>query len=159
MSRSMYYEDFELPFHIRSTGRTITETDLTMQSMLSGDWAPIHCDEVYARGTRFGRRILAGVFGLSLVAGVYTRWGIFEESGIAMLSIDDWRFHQPIFIGDTLCVEMVIAGKHLTKNGNCGVLERDLSIINQEGEVVQSGRSPLLVARRGGAVAAELRQV
>lgn len=45
-------------------GRTLTETDLSMSSMLGGDWHPIHSDEIYARSRGLKGRLFHGAFGL-----------------------------------------------------------------------------------------------
>src|SRR5690606_8993861 len=41
-SHSLYFEDFHAGQAFESGARTITEADLTIFSMLSGDWNPIH---------------------------------------------------------------------------------------------------------------------
>lgn len=143
--KSLFYEDFEVGQVFDSPGRTVTETDLSLFCMLSGDWHPLHSDEEYAKTTQFGRRVVGGVFGVALVTGAMSRWGIFEASVIAMLSIGDWRFAGPIYVGDTLSVRMTIAGKRLTKSGSVGIIDRDFEIRNQRGEIVQSGRSDALI--------------
>src|SRR3546814_5907496 len=85
---TLFYEDIEVGAVYRSGGRTVTDADNTFFCMMSGDWNPIHANEAYARETRFGQRIVAGLFGLSLITGAMNQWGIFEESAIAMLNID-----------------------------------------------------------------------
>jgi acyl dehydratase len=149
---TLYYEDIEIPTRLVSTGRTVTEADATMFCMLSGDWNPLHCDEEYARGTQFGRRVVGGIFGITLLTGMFTRWGVFELSAIAMLSLERWDFRAPIFIGDTLHVEMAITGKRLTSRGDRGIVDREFSLINQDGAVVQHGRSPMMIALRPAAM-------
>lgn len=143
--KSLFYQDFEVGQGFDSPGRTVTETDLSLFCMLSGDWHPLHSDEEYAKTTQFGRRVGGGVFGVALVTGAMGRWGIFEASVIAMLSIGDWRFVGPIYVGDTLSVRMTIAGKRLTKSGSVGIIDRNFEIRNQRGETVQSGRSDALI--------------
>ena len=143
--KSLFYQDFEVGQVFDSPGRTVTETDLSLFCMLSGDWHPLHSDEEYAKTTQFGRRVVGGVFGVALVTGAMGRWGIFEASVIAMLSIGDWRFVGPIYVGDTLSVRMTIAGKRLTKSGSVGIIDRNFEIRNQRGEIVQSGRSDALI--------------
>ncbi|MGB3041662.1 MAG: MaoC/PaaZ C-terminal domain-containing protein [Xanthobacteraceae bacterium] len=145
---SLFYEDFEVGQVFDSPGRTVTDTDLSMFCMLSGDWHPLHSDEEYAKTTQFGRRVVGGVFGVALVTGAMSRWGIFEESVIAMLSIDGWRFAGPIYVGDTLRVRMTITGKRLTKSGSTGIIDREFEIRNQRDELVQSGRSDALIKLR-----------
>ncbi len=64
--RSMYFEDFQPGQTFESTGRTITEADLTLFSMLSGDWNPIHADAEFAKGTRYGQRVVHGALGIAI---------------------------------------------------------------------------------------------
>lgn len=146
--KSLYYEDFDDGQIFDSPGRTVTDTDLSLFCMLSGDWHPLHSDEEYAKTTQFGRRVVGGIFGVAIVTGAMSRWGIFEESVVAMLSIGEWRFLGPIFVGDTLSVRMSIIGKRLTKSGTSGIIDREFEIRNQRGEVVQRGRSDALIKLR-----------
>ncbi|MGX9443312.1 MaoC/PaaZ C-terminal domain-containing protein [Nitrobacteraceae bacterium UC4446_H13] len=145
---SLFYDDFEVGQIFDSPGRTVTDTDLSMFCMLSGDWHPLHSDEEYAKTTQFGRRVVGGVFGVALVTGAMSCWGIFEASVIAMLSIDGWRFAGPIYVGDTLRVRMTITGKRLTKSGSTGIIDREFEIRNQRDELVQTGRSDALIKLR-----------
>ncbi|MCO5089660.1 MaoC/PaaZ C-terminal domain-containing protein [Bosea sp. (in: a-proteobacteria)] len=147
-THTLYYEDIEAGRVFVSTGRTVTEADSTMFCMLSGDWNPLHCDEEFARSTPFGKRVVGGIFGITLLTGMFTRWGVFELSALAMLSLDNWKFHAPILIGDTLHVRMTITGKRLTSKPGRGVIERFFEIVNQNGVVTQSGDSAMLIACR-----------
>jgi acyl dehydratase len=74
--------------------------------------------------------------------------GIFEESAIAMLNIRDWAFRGPIFVADTLTIEMELVGKRLTSRGDSGIVEREFRLRSQSGEIVQSGSSDMMIARR-----------
>jgi acyl dehydratase len=145
---SLFYEDFDVGQTFDSPGRTVTDADLSLFCMLSGDWHPLHSDEEYAKTTQFGRRVVGGVFGVALLTGAMSRWGIFEQSVIAMLSISEWRFLGPIYVGDTLIVRMTILDKRLTKNRTTGIIDRGFTISNQRGEVVQEGRSDALIKLR-----------
>jgi acyl dehydratase len=59
----------------------------------------------------------------------------------------EWKFHQALRIGDTIRSRSRTAAKRSLKEG--GVIFEDREILNQRGEVVQSGRLTLLVAKRG----------
>jgi acyl dehydratase len=58
----------------------------------------------------------------------------------------EWRFLQPARIGDTIRSRSRTHSKRPMREGGIIVEERD--ILNQRGEIVQSGRLTLLVARR-----------
>ena len=142
---TLYYEDIEVGSVYRSGGRTVTEADNTFFCMMSGDWNPIHANAVYARDSRFGQRIVAGLFGLSLITGAMNQWGIFEESAIAMLNIRDWTFRKPILIGSTITIQMHIVAKRLTSNGRSGIVERRFDLIDENNEILQSGYSDMMI--------------
>ena len=44
MSKSVYFEDFEIDLSRTTTGRTITETDIVMHAGQTGDFYPHHMD-------------------------------------------------------------------------------------------------------------------
>jgi len=81
--------------------RTFTTTDQRDFAALSGDWNPMHVDEVAARRTLFGRPVVHGVHGML--------WGLSQlpESLLSShtLSSIEARFMQPIHPGDEIeCV-------------------------------------------------------
>lgn len=147
---TLYYEDIEIGRKFTSSGRTISEADNTFHCMTTGDWNPIHCNEEYAKTTPYGQRIVGGLFGLSLITGAMTQWGVFEKSAIGMLNVRDWIFKLPIFIGDTITIEMEIVDKRLTSRGDRGILQRRFDLRNQRQEMVQSGFCDMMIARRQG---------
>ena len=54
----------------KSSGRTVTETDVVMFAGLTGDYNPLHIDHEYVKDTPFRRPIAHGLLGVSLVAGL-----------------------------------------------------------------------------------------
>lgn len=58
----------------------------------------------------------------------------------------EWRFHLPLRVGDTIRSRSRTAAKRSMREG--GVIFEERDILNQRGEVVQSGRLTLLVAKR-----------
>jgi acyl dehydratase len=148
VSGGLFYEDLTTGQRYVSGARTVTETDLVMFSMLSGDWNPIHADEVFSSATNFGRRVVHGLFGMALLTGLMDRAGWFATSGIAMLGVDGWRFVTPIFVGDTLHVVMEIQEVRLASSRDRGIAGRRFTLVNQRDEVVQEGDIPMLIACR-----------
>jgi len=145
---TMYLEDFEKDQIFRSAARTVTETDLTMFSMVTGDWNAIHSDAEFAAGTQFGQRLVHGLFGTSLMFGFMHQLGIFEGSALALLNIKDLSFQKPILIGDTLRLELTILSTRLTSDGKRGVVGRRFRLFNQKNEVLQDMTSDVLVLSR-----------
>ncbi|MEK7446319.1 MAG: dehydratase, partial [candidate division NC10 bacterium] len=58
----------------------------------------------------------------------------------------EWRFLRPARVGDTIHSRSRTVTKRPMREGGIIVEERD--ILNQRGEIVQSGKLTLLVARR-----------
>jgi acyl dehydratase len=144
----MFFEDFSVGQTFTSQGRTITETDVVLFAAWSWDTNPPHTDSESMKDSRFGERIAHGMLGLSVAMGLASRLGIFEDSSIALLGVDGWRFHAPIRIGDTVYVTIEITGTRLTSAGDAGILSRRFTLTNQGGTLVQSGDIGLMVATR-----------
>jgi acyl dehydratase len=83
-----------------------------------------------------------------VATGLLDRLGTFSGSAIAMLGIDGWKFTAPVFIGDTIHLELTIVSVRPSRSKpDRGVVERQFDLVNQRGEVVQSGRIDVLVRR------------
>ena len=143
-----HLEDFELGEILMTSRRTITETDLVVYTGLSGDFNPLHTDEVFAQDTEFGTRIAQGALGLSVALGLVSQTGLLNGTAVGFLSIDHWRFLGPIRPGDTIQVRAKVTVVRRTSKGDRGVLVRTLDIVNQDGTVVQQGDIAVLVKCR-----------
>ena len=129
-----------------SQSRTITETDVVNFAGLSGDYNQIHTDAEFARSSGYGQRVVYGLLGLSVATGLLDRTGVFSGSAIAMLGISSWKFTAPVFIGDTLTLELTILAVHPSRSKpDRGVVERLFELKNQHGKVVQTGHIDILV--------------
>ncbi|HEX3503978.1 MAG TPA: MaoC/PaaZ C-terminal domain-containing protein [Xanthobacteraceae bacterium] len=138
-----------------SNARTLTETDLVMFCMMMGDWHAIHADEQYAKDTRIGRRMFHGTFGISLAIAQSADLLPLSNRIIAALGIKDWSFKAPLFIGDTVHTELVIAGTRVASDGRRGVLSRTLRLVKHDATVAQEGLAELLVELEAGGNARE----
>jgi acyl dehydratase len=148
--RGVYYlDDLEPGQRFVTASRTITEADVVTFAGLSGDYNQIHTDAEFAKSSIYGQRVVYGLLGLSIATGLLDRLGIFSGSAIAMLGIDGWKFTAPVFIGDTVHVELEVLGVHpsLSKPDR-GVVERRFELINHRGEICQTGRIDVLVRRQ-----------
>lgn len=153
MPTTLYFEDFHRGQVFDSSGRTITETDLTMFSMLSGDWNPIHADAEFARDTRFGQRVVHGALGIALATGMLHQLGVFDKSAVAMMSLQNWTFTAPIFVGQTLRLRMEILETEPGTSRRVGRVNRRLQLIDQTGALIQEGTTDVLVLKRAAPAA------
>jgi acyl dehydratase len=150
---TMYFEDFQAGQVFETAARTITETDLTLFSMLTGDWNPVHADAEFARATPFGERLVHGAYGIGLAIGLLHPLGLFEKSVVAMLGISDWQFKKPILVGSTLRLRLSIVDTEPSRSGRKGRVGRYFELLDQTGDVVQAGRGDVLVLTRSAAEA------
>jgi acyl dehydratase len=146
--QGMYFEDFEVGQQVRSPGRTITEADIVAFAGLSGDFNGIHTDSEYAQKTNFGQRVAHGLLGLSIASGLLVRTGVLEGTVIAFREIKEWKFSQPIFIGDTIHVLLEVVEKKALPRLGGGSLLLGINVQNQSDETVMRGKWSVLVLSR-----------
>lgn len=118
-----YYEALSVGQKIRhSLGRTVTEMDNTLFSMLTMNTQPLHTNEDFASKTEFGRRIVNGLFSLGLVTGL-TVADLTEGTIVANLGYDNIRHPNPLFHGDTVYAESEVLEKRESKSRpNVGIV-------------------------------------
>jgi 3-hydroxybutyryl-CoA dehydratase len=138
-----YFEYFEVGERWESRGRTITETDLVMFSALTGDYYPLHTDIEYAKNTPFKQRIAHGMLVLSFATGL-TKMD--PDIVVANYGIDKLRFIKPVFIHDTIHVELEVLDLEDKGNGT-GVVTVKQSTVKQTGEVCIVGISKGLIKK------------
>lgn len=86
--------------------KTITEADGALYIAATGDFGPVHVDDSYAAGTRFGKRLAPGI----MVAGICTSVLTAELAGTLGVSIEDrFWFTGPVFYGDTVLFRVWIS--------------------------------------------------
>jgi len=135
----MYFEEFEIGQTIETAGRTITESDVVRFAGLSGDYNQIHVDQEYSKLTQFGQRVAHGLLVLSIASGLSVQTGVMEGTVVAFREISEWKFSKPVFIGDTIHVEMEVVDMKEYRRIGTGALVIDVRVINQQGEVVMRG--------------------
>ncbi len=116
-----YYEDFEPGRTIVTPGRTITEADIAAFAGLSGDFNPLHTDEVFAREAGLGGRIAHGPMVLGMAFGLGARAGLFDETVLGLLGVQ-WTFEQVVRPGDTLRASIVVLDMRTTRRPDRGIV-------------------------------------
>jgi acyl dehydratase len=143
-----YFEDFTVGTEFETVGRTITETDFVMHSALSGDWTELHTNTEYVNGTQFEGRIAQGPMTFVQATGLIYRSGIVERTAIAFLGMNYMDLPNPVYIGDTLSLEMVVTEQKELSRDDAGLVVLDCTLTNQEGTVVLEGDVKFLIERR-----------
>ncbi len=141
----LYFEDIEIGAVMETRGRTITEADIVQFAGLTGDYNPMHTDAEYMKSSAFGQRIAHGMLTLSYAVGQAYQLGFMERTVIAFRGLE-MKFSLPVFIGDTLHVELVVREKTEARRMGGGWVVLDVKIINQAGKTVQSGNWTVLLA-------------
>ena len=146
MKRS-FYEDYAVGDEFITPARTVTEADVTIFAALSGDYNRLHTDAEYAAQGPFGERIAHGLLGLSIVIGLAFRTEIDPDAAVAFLGLS-WKFSGPIKFGDTIHAIIKIDGMRPTRDPARGIIVQATQLLNQRGEIIQSGELTLMVKRR-----------
>lgn len=115
--------------------RTITAEEVDAFGHLSGDLNPLHMDDSFAARSPFGRRVVHGLFTGALVSTTHTA---LTGPGYAYVG-QELKFLGPVFIGDTVNVEVTVVGKKDAKR----ILILDTVVSKQNGEKVMGGLSAL----------------
>ena len=144
-NQGMYFEEFEVGQRITSPGRTITEADVVAFAGLSGDFTSIHTDAEYVKGSAFGQRVAHGLLVISVVSGLAIRTGILEGTVLAFREIINWKFSQPVFIGDTIHVIVDVKEKKAMPRLSGGSIALSLDVRNQDDQTVMKGVWTVLV--------------
>jgi 3-hydroxybutyryl-CoA dehydratase len=120
--------------------RTISEADILAFAEVSGDHAPIHVDEAYARSTAYGRRIAHGALMMGFLSATST---VISERSTkrgatyvpVSLGYDKIRIIHPVFIDDTVTARYTVEAV----DAEAGRARSKVEIVNQDGELCLVG--------------------
>lgn len=144
MATGLYYEDYALGTKLTTRGRTITEADIVNFAGLTGDYNPMHTDAEYMKTHLMGQRIAHGMLSLSYAVGQAYQLGFMEGTILAFRGLE-MKFSLPVYIGDTLHVELTVSEKKDAPRLGGGMVTLEVKIVNQQGKSVQSGTWTVLV--------------
>jgi len=145
MITSLFFDDFHVGQRFVTKARTVTEADVVNFAALTWDHNQLHTDAEYAARTMYGKRIAHGLLGIAIHSGL--AYQLIEESILAFLELS-WQFKLPLYIGDTIHVEQVVKEMREDEHKDRGILTFEKELINQRSEVVQTGTTTVLLAKR-----------
>lgn len=145
-----FFEDFEVGDVYRSRiGRTITDADNVLFTLMSNNTNQIHFNSEYARQTGFDKPLVNSIVTLAVVAGL----GVTDvsENGFA-LGWDAIILPNPVFAGDTLYSEsQVVSVRESQSRPQQGVVKVRTRGLKQDGTVVIDYTRSVMVWKRAHA--------
>ncbi len=107
---------------------------------LTGDSNPVHLDDAYAAGTRFGRRIAHGMIAAGLISA--TLANDLPGPGTIYLS-QTLQFKAPVYPGDTITTTVEVKSARPDKP----IVTLATTCRNQDDAVVLEGEAVVLVSK------------
>jgi acyl dehydratase len=141
------FGEFKQGQRFETPSRTITEADIVAFSGLSGDYNPVHTDEVFAQATGFGGRVAHGPMGIGIAFGLASRLDLIDGTVVALLGVT-WDFRAPMRPGDTIRALIEVVDTRDVKQPEHGLLGLAFRIVDGTGKTLQEGSARLLMRRQ-----------
>jgi 3-hydroxybutyryl-CoA dehydratase len=141
----LYFEEFSVGQKLTTEKRMVTEDDIMTFARVSGDDNRIHTDPEFSKTTIFGRQVAHGLLGLAVASGLAWQTGILDGTVIAFREVKEWKFIKPVFIGDTLYVELEMIETKALPRIDGGSVTITLEVKNQNEEVCHRGMWTVLM--------------
>ncbi len=141
----LYFEEFSAGQKIVTEKRIILESDIITFAELTGDNNRIHTDPEFSKTTVFGKQVAHGLLGLSIASGLAWRTGILDGTVIAFREVSEWKFIKPVFIGDSIYVNLDIKETKALPRIGGGSVTIMLEVKNQNEEVTHRGLWTVLI--------------
>lgn len=143
----LYYEEIEVGFKYSTAARTVFESDIGMFVAVAGLYEDLFCNIEYInKQSVFKKRFAPGALTWAIAQGLTTRTGLYEETFLAILGVNNMRLVAPVYVNDTIHVEAEVLEKRETSKGDKGVLNTLFQVKNQRDEVVMAYEMKQLVA-------------
>jgi len=115
----------------------VTEQELQLFAVVSGDRNPLHLDEEFAAQTPFKGRIAHGMLSGALISAALAM----EIPGPGTVYLgQDLSFKRPVHLGDNLTIKLTVKEKKDRKN----IMIMDCLITNQDGKPVVTGDATIM---------------
>lgn len=145
-----HFEDFRQGDIVETRGRTVEASDIAAFANLTGDYYPLHVDEEFAKGTRFGTRIAHGPLTFALAVGLVGLTGYYGDAIVALVEIGALKALKPVKPGDTIRVRAELQSAETGEKPKFGTIEMLYTVLNQRDEAVMQFQQVMLAKRRPG---------
>ncbi|MDP2730647.1 MAG: MaoC/PaaZ C-terminal domain-containing protein [Dehalococcoidales bacterium] len=119
--------------------KIITQSELELFCAITGTSLPLFLSEAGAREGGWQKRLIPATYTYPCSVGLIMQTGVLDDV-IACLGADEMKAFSPVYVGDSIHVEVELLSKRLTRAGDKGVIEYQWNTINQEGKTVAQGK-------------------
>ena len=123
---------------VAELAKTVTETDIALFAGVTGDFNPVHIDQVAAERSMFKGRVAHGMLSAGFISAVIGMK--LPGTGSIYLS-QSLRFTKPVRIGDTVTARVEVLEVLATKRR----VRLATACRNQHGETVVEGEAVVMV--------------
>src|ERR1700728_776617 len=150
MTTGWFFEEFSEGDGFETLGRTITEADIVNFMGISGIFEELYQDKRYAM-TRsiFRGRVVPGPCTFVIAEGLVVQTGVFHDTGMALLGVDQLRYRAPVYADNTIMVKVICKNKRVSEsNPDRGIIAFDHTIVNQDDKTVATLTKTRMIRRR-----------
>jgi acyl dehydratase len=140
--QKLFYEDVEKGDEAPERSHELTRTDLVTYAGASGDFNPMHHDEVKAQESGLPSVFGHGMFTAGMLASALT-----DYVGVGNLKTYRVRFTKQTWPGEVLTTKVRIASKY-EEHGE-RLVDLECEVVNQDGEAKISGTAIAALPARG----------
>ena len=129
----LYFEEFDETAEYVSRSRTVTEADVVNFAGVSGDYNPLHTDEVFAtKVAGYPTVFVHGMLTMGMTGSLIT-----DTVGDGRLTKFGGRFTSQVWPGDTLKATATVEA--IREEGGETLVDLTVTTVNQDGKEVFSG--------------------
>ncbi|MFT5222678.1 MAG: acyl dehydratase [Glaciecola sp.] len=136
-----YFEDLEVADVGPVVQHTLTRTDLVRYAGASGDYNPMHHDEIKATKAGMPSTFGHGMLSMAIVGRALTDW--FGADALRQFSV---RFSKQTWPGNVLRTRVTVADKRTVEGQH--LVDLTCELLNQDDEVVVAGKAIAAVPSR-----------
>jgi acyl dehydratase len=138
----LFFEDVSVGDTAPERSHTLTRTDLVVYAGASGDFNPMHHDEVQAKAAGQPSVFGHGMFSAGFLASALT-----DYVGVGNLARYQVRFAKQTWPDDVLTTRITVTDKR--KDAGALLVDLECALLNQDGAAVVTGQATATLPARG----------
>ncbi len=137
MRKGTPFEEWSLGQKFTTRGRTVSETDIVNYVNTVGYTASLFLDMEYLAEKGHSRRMAPAMLTGAIADALIIQTGMLHDYAVALLGIEGFTAHAPVYADDTLHVEVEVTEVRPSKSKpDRGVVRSHQKVINQMDRVV-----------------------